>query len=34
MWPSESKPLWLRVTAVIVLAAFLVSLLAIGLTLF
>jgi hypothetical protein len=34
MWPSESKPLWLRVTAAIVLAAFLVSLLAIGVTLF
>jgi hypothetical protein len=34
MWSSVSKPLWLRVTAVIVLVAFLVSLLAIGVTLF
>jgi hypothetical protein len=30
MWFGESKPLWLRVTAVIVLAAFLISLLAIS----
>jgi hypothetical protein len=34
MWPSELKPLWLRVTTVVVLTAFLVSLLAIGVTLF
>jgi hypothetical protein len=34
MWSSESKPLWLRVTAWIVLVAFLFTLLAIGFTLF
>jgi hypothetical protein len=34
MWSGDSKPLWLRVTAVIVLAAFLFTLLAVGFTLF
>jgi hypothetical protein len=34
MWSGESKPLWLRATAVIVLAAFVFSLLAIGAALF
>jgi hypothetical protein len=34
MWSGMSKPLWLRVTAYIVLAAFLFSLLALGATLF
>ena len=32
--PSESKPMWLRLTAAILLAAFLFSLLAVGFTLF
>jgi hypothetical protein len=34
MWSGESKPLWLRVTAWVVLAAFLFTLLAVGFTLF
>jgi hypothetical protein len=34
MWSGESKPLWLRLTAAILLAAFLFTLLAIGFTLF
>jgi hypothetical protein len=34
MCPAESKPLWLRITAMIVLVAFLFTLLAVGFTLF
>jgi hypothetical protein len=34
MWSGMSKPLWLRVTAVILLIAFLASLLAIGAAIF
>jgi hypothetical protein len=30
MWPSLARPLWLRVTAIVVLLAFLASLLAVG----
>jgi ribosomal protein L37E len=34
MWSGESKPMWLRVTAWVVLVAFLFTLLAVGFTLF
>jgi ribosomal protein L37E len=34
MWSSRAKPLWLRVTAAVVLAAFLLSLLVLGARLF
>jgi hypothetical protein len=34
MWTSESKPLWLRVTAAVVLAAMLLSLFAYGMAFF
>ena len=34
MWSGMRKPTWLRVTAWVVLAAFLITLLAIGLTIF
>jgi hypothetical protein len=34
MWAGMSKPLWLKVTALIVLVAFLLSLLAVGVNLF
>ena len=34
MWARMSKPLWLKVTAVVVLAAFLVSILAVAIDMF
>jgi hypothetical protein len=34
MWSGMSKPLWLRVTAMIVLAAFVICLLALGVAIF
>lgn len=34
LWPGSSKPLWLKVTAVVVLVAFLVSVLGIAVAVF